>query len=245
MRSGGLRLGAVSALWYAIAFNIAFFVQELFLVVPKALTPGLSPVLYHNNHSWSGEHPIADLLQGTGAVATMVLGLVALLLLRRGSWLVGGRLAIGWLAYHGFYMALPQFMLGAFISANDIGQAMGWLGLGEAARLAIAGVALAAAVGIGRLLAPEFARVGRIWTVAGWPALVGSLLVIPFRVPRDPIEVAIVPLMVLLAGVPWLLLFGRRRGEWMVGIPGLAAPLLLLGALLALFQLVLRPGIAF
>ena len=245
MRSGGLRLGAVSALWYAIAFNIAFFVQELFLVVPKALTPGLSPVLYHNNHLWSGDHPIAELLQGTGAVATLVLGLVALIWLRRGSWLVGGRLAIGWLAYHGFYMALPQFVLGAFVSANDIGQAMGWLGLGEAARLAIAAVAVAAAVGIGRLLAPEFSRVGRIWTVAGWPALVGTLLVMPFRVPRDPVEVGIVPLMVLLAGIPWLLLFGRRRGEWMVGIPGLAAPLLLLVALLLLFQLVLRPGIAF
>ena len=37
------RLIADSALLYALAFNLVFFVQELFLVVPKALTPGLRP----------------------------------------------------------------------------------------------------------------------------------------------------------------------------------------------------------
>ncbi len=43
-----------SALLCAFAFNLIFFIQELFLVVPKALTPGLRPTLFHNNHHWTG-----------------------------------------------------------------------------------------------------------------------------------------------------------------------------------------------
>jgi hypothetical protein len=50
-----------SALLYALAFNLTFFIQELFLVLPKALTPGLRPTLFHNNHSWEGENPLANL----------------------------------------------------------------------------------------------------------------------------------------------------------------------------------------
>src|SRR3546814_11139599 len=53
-----------SALIYTLAFNLVFFTQELFLVVPKALTPGLRPTLYHNNHGWEGDHPLASLFQG-------------------------------------------------------------------------------------------------------------------------------------------------------------------------------------
>jgi hypothetical protein len=58
-----------SALLYALAFNLTFFIQELFLVLPKALTPGLRPTLFHNNHTWQGDNPLANLLQGTGALA--------------------------------------------------------------------------------------------------------------------------------------------------------------------------------
>src|SRR5262245_15805300 len=53
------RLTAASALTYALAFNLVFFLQELALVVPKALTPGLTATLYHNNHNWEGENPLA------------------------------------------------------------------------------------------------------------------------------------------------------------------------------------------
>src|SRR5262245_25411231 len=55
-----------SALLYVLAFNLTFFIQELFLVLPKALTPGLHPTLFHNNHQWEGVHPLANLFQGTG-----------------------------------------------------------------------------------------------------------------------------------------------------------------------------------
>src|SRR5262245_17447751 len=70
-----------STLLCALSFNLTFFWQELWLVIPKALVPGLHPVLYHNNHDWSGHVVVADLLQGTGAVATFVLGLSFLTLL--------------------------------------------------------------------------------------------------------------------------------------------------------------------
>src|SRR3546814_15645680 len=58
-----------SALIYTLAFNLVFFTQELFLVVPKALTPGLRPTLYHNNHGWEGDPPLASLFTGPGALA--------------------------------------------------------------------------------------------------------------------------------------------------------------------------------
>lgn len=54
-----------SAVVYALSYNLIFFIQELFLVVPKALTSGLRPTLFHNNHTWSGDNPVAALLQGT------------------------------------------------------------------------------------------------------------------------------------------------------------------------------------
>src|SRR5271168_1624654 len=40
------KLTVNSALLYALAFNLTFFIQELFLVLPKALTPGLRPTLF-------------------------------------------------------------------------------------------------------------------------------------------------------------------------------------------------------
>jgi hypothetical protein len=41
------KLTVTSALLYTLAFNLIFFIQELFLVLPKALTPGLRPTLFH------------------------------------------------------------------------------------------------------------------------------------------------------------------------------------------------------
>lgn len=66
-----------SVLLCALAFNITFLWQELWPVIPKALTPGLHPILYHNHHSWTGHAPVEELLQGTGAVATLASGVLA------------------------------------------------------------------------------------------------------------------------------------------------------------------------
>ena len=63
------KLAVNSASFYTLAFSLIFFVQELFLVVPRALTPRPPPTLFHNNHQWDGDNPLAALLQGTGALA--------------------------------------------------------------------------------------------------------------------------------------------------------------------------------
>jgi hypothetical protein len=46
-------MNMASLLLCALAFNLTFFWQELWLVIPKALTPGPHPVLYHNDHGWT------------------------------------------------------------------------------------------------------------------------------------------------------------------------------------------------
>src|SRR5581483_5666840 len=100
--SFGWRLGASSALFCTLAFNLTFFLQELFLVIPKALTPGLHPTLFHNNHSWTGNNPAVGLLQGTGALADLASGVVfAVLLAGSTDGRATLRLFLFWMAYHG------------------------------------------------------------------------------------------------------------------------------------------------
>jgi hypothetical protein len=116
-----------SALLYTLAFNLTFFIQELFLVVPKALTPGLRPTLYHNNHLWLGENPLAHLLQGTGALAIFISAILCTLLLkgdRIRSTTV--RLFLLWMAFSGFFQALPQVVIGAFVDNNHVGMALNY-----------------------------------------------------------------------------------------------------------------------
>src|SRR5690606_31595501 len=122
-------LPVCSALLYTLAFNLIFFIQELFLVVPKALTPGLRPTLFHNNHGWEGDHSLASLFQGTGALATLIVGLGCTLLLRRGHGGPALRLFLFWMAFAGIFMALPQVVIGAISPASDVGMAMEYLQL--------------------------------------------------------------------------------------------------------------------
>ena len=49
-----------SMLAFVLAFNLTFFIQELFLVLPKSMAPGLTATLFHNNHDWTGSNPIAE-----------------------------------------------------------------------------------------------------------------------------------------------------------------------------------------
>lgn len=254
----------VSALLYALAFDLAFFIQELFLVLPKALTPGLRPTLFHNNHSWQGEHPLAPLFQGTGAVATLVTGLACALWLRgrrRGSATV--RLFAFWMTYAGVYMALPQVVVGALSPLSDLGMAMGYLQLGPGARAAAALVALAAfPLAALWLLHPlldlaqaedhvenPLGRTRFVFRMVTLPALAALPLIVAFRIPRDWIEVLVVPVAVTAAGVPWLQAAAWRARDaapsrvpavWSARGPAAAVFLLLL-----VFQTVLRPGVRF
>lgn len=262
--AGTWRIAAASALFYTLAFNLTFFIQELFLVLPKALTPGLRPTLYHNNHTWEGTNPLASLFQGTGALATLTVGLLCLWGLRGPrSRSNGSRLFLFWMAYCGCFMALPQVVIGALSQGSDLGMAMGYLQLGEAARLGAGLLALALMPIVALQLcrpALELAatptqiagpgdRTRLVFRMVTLPALIGTALVIPFRVPRELLEVLLVPLLVILPGIPWI-----QAGAWRVhaarasgaaSTPSLAYLVAAVVMLLLVFQLVLRPGIRF
>ena len=40
-----------ASLYFALAFNLVYFVQEFFLAWPKSLLPGVEGIVYHNNHN--------------------------------------------------------------------------------------------------------------------------------------------------------------------------------------------------
>jgi hypothetical protein len=231
-------LSITSALLYTLAFNITFFIQELFLVLPKALTPGLRPTLFHNNHRWDGDSPLTSLLQGTGALAIFLTGIGCALLLRRGpdrSPTI--RLFLIWMVYNGFLQSLPQVIIGAVVPENDVGMAMAYLHLGATAKTAAALLALAAIPWVGlRLTGPLLnlaqdpaqitgarARTRFVFQVATVPAMTAILLIIPFRIPRNWIEVVMVPIVVTVIGEQFWCAIGclctRRRSAPFAGVP--------------------------
>jgi hypothetical protein len=258
------RLLAQSSLLYTLAFNITFFIQELFLVLPKALTPGLQPTLYHNNHRWTGDHPLEALFQGTGALAIFLSGLLCAWLAGRGAGKTAGmRLFLIWMAFGGLFQSLPQVVVGAFEPRNDMGMAMNYLAMSDTAKLIAAFVALVAIAVTGlwitrpfletaedasRLASPA-RRAGYVFNAATLPALLAIPLIILFRIPREIGEVVAPPILVTLIGMAWV-----QANAWRVanarpsptsGTRAILLPFALAGVLLALFQLVLRPGIPF
>ncbi len=257
------RLIIASALFCTLAFNITFFLQELLLVIPKALVPGVHATLYHNNHGWTGSAPILPLLQGSGALADLASGILFFCLSTRlASRSTTARLLMVWMAFQGLYQGLSQFVIGALIPSNDVGMAMTWLGFGPGARMVIALLALAVMLwsgyGLARLMikmlgtatetGTSLARMEFVLRTATLPALLSVLLLIPYREPRNIVEVAILPLIVMVAG-----LLGTQGLAWLAPStkqtarpsPGLATPVIALLLVLVFFQLVLRPGIAF
>lgn len=81
LRYRGFALVINSAVLYALAFNLIFFIQELFLALGKRWL-GLRAVLYHNNHNWYGEHPMDDLAQGYGAVSIFITAIICFIIAR-------------------------------------------------------------------------------------------------------------------------------------------------------------------
>jgi len=248
---------AGSVLLCALAFNLIFFWQELWLVIPKALTPGLHPVLFHNNHEWSGYAADVELLQGSGAVATFALGLIFAAILATGARLgPTTRSFCFWLAFEGLSQAFTQLAIGLVMPGNDVGRALASLGVERPGHLLL-GAALVAALTIcGVMLAALFPgdSSGRVrasdasWTIL-MSAILSILLIIPFRVPRDPVETTLIPLIVNGIGAGWTILGFALAPSVAVGSspvrPRLAVPAISLLALLLVFQLILRPGIPF
>ena len=253
----GARAWLDSWLLAVLAFNLIFFLQELFLVLPKALVPGLHPILFHNNHDWSGSDPIAELLQGTGALAILLFGLAALATLRR--WPGGSatwRRGLAWFAFNGLFQSLPQLVIGAFIPANDVARALTWLGFGQTGRTLMAVLAIVAMAWAGRALvpvfrafAPEIRPVPLVLKLVTLPGLAAIPLIWLFRVPGGAQQVALVPVLMIVSGLIFVslgALWAKPPGR--SPRTGFASPLwsaALLLLLLLFFQLILRPGIPF
>jgi hypothetical protein len=253
----------VSALFCTLAFNLTFFVQELLLTLPKAFVPGVHVRLYHNNHNWTGEHPILPLLQGTGGVADLAVGLIfAALLPGAGAHSMTARLFLFWMAFQGLYQGLSQFAIGALVPGNDMGMAFGWLGLTPAAKMGMLALGLVGSVlagfWLGRRAIALLAttgetlnagpRMGFLFFAVVLPALIAGALLIPFRFPRNMIELTIFPTVLMLFGALWVVIGGAlspTAPRPAHPAPSLAVPLAALILVLLFFQFALRPGIAF
>ena len=246
-------LRAGSVVLCALAFNLTFFWQELWLVIPKALTPGLHPILYHNDQDWTGRAPTVELLEGTGALATLVSGLAfsaALAGLPRVS--VTWRLFLFWMAFQGMFQSLTQLAVGTLLPGNDVGRALAFLGVRTPARWALLALAVAAMAFAGAWLSrADTGGGGRRALVleVSLSAMFAIVLIVPFRLPRNVIEVALIPLLVNLIGAGWVALgatIGRREHGALNAEPcAVVGPTVTLCATLLVFQFVLRPGVAF
>lgn len=252
------RIALASTLLCALCFALTFFWQELWLVLPKAMTPGLDPTLYHNDHTWRGSDPIAELLQGTGALSTLAIGLTFLVILMRAHIAsVTMSLFFFWMAFQGLFQALTQVVIGTLLSGNDFGRALAYLGAEDAAKFALFVCAVGAMWFFGRILtrfyplarAPGAPRSRGFAFVIFIPALLSIGLIIPFRLPREIIEVVLIPVIVNVTGASWVIAGAIRARDagniTFTEIPRLAGPAVAVGSLLFFFQLVLRPGIEF
>jgi hypothetical protein len=258
------KLTIQSTLVCVCAFNLIFFVQELFLVLPKALTAGLRPTLFHNNHSWEGRNPLAKLFQGTGALATLAVAVsCAIWLKQRPPRSITTRLFVLWMIFHGCFEALPQFVIGAVLPQNDVGMAMEYFHLSQAAKAGTALIALCAIVAVAIALIGPFLelassteqvnsprkRMRFIFRGVILPALLAIPLVIPFRIPGAIDQVVIAPVIMTVTGIVWMqaaswCVRAAPRGESLTPYSLVWVITALLVQLLA-FQLVLRPGIHF
>ncbi len=253
------RLIWLSLIIYTLAFNLTFFIQELFLVVPKAFA-GLKPVLYHNNHDWNVSSPLAELLQGTGATAILLSGLIFAWAAKRGAGHTEAkRLFVLWMAYNGLFQSLPQFATASANPGNDVGRALDWFALPATGEMVVTVIGIAAIITAGLFMTARFLELGpqmeggraRSWfafltTVI--PAVLAIPVLIIFRVPREWEEVIIPTIAVPLIGLIWV-----QTNAWRTPVgprpvqpsSNLAVPLALVFALLVFFQVVLRPGVPF
>lgn len=252
-----------SAVLYALAFNIIFFWQELFLVLGKKVL-GLEAYLYHNNHTWDGDHPMASLMQGSGALAIFVVGLICLGVLHfmpntKSIW----RLFVLWLAFHGLIQSIPQVAIAFLDPGTDVGEALvGYLQLSQALLISLALMSIAATAWLSswfsRLLL-SFAplavdlnhpkvKLKYIRLIAVGAALMGSILVVPFRI--LPLSQAITPFVIFVCSIPWTwsaaaISKPARSTSGDINEKIKWIPIVSLVLLLIFFRVVLAPGLVF
>lgn len=250
-----------SAVLYTLAFNIIYFLQEVFLVIGKKAL-GLKAFLYHNDHNWIGEHPKMLLMQGLGALAIFFIGLISLFIYKhisdaKGVW----RLFLLWMAFQGLVQSIPQIMVSAIDPGTDVGEALlGYLEL-DSSLLVLFGIVSAIAMAlIGIYFSKLFLRFGAIdhgkpgaklkyiRFIAVGAALVGSILVVPFKI--LPMRHAIAPFMVFAFSIPWVWSSAARDVTIRPVLNEIdkkvyKLPIVFLILLLLFFHLVLAPGVEF
>ena len=206
-----------ASLYFALAFNLIYFVQEFFLAWPKSLLPGVDAVVYHNNHNWSGDHPDVILYQGAGALAIIVLGaLLTAIGTLLGKRLRGAHPIIWWSACMGLALGLIQISIAAMHPDNDVGQAFEFLGLATEVRQLLAFLNVTAVIAFGTYfvrpllaMAPAGAlttprsRVLYTLKFAVVPLVAGTLIAWANRAP--PIGHLTMPLFSGLFILPWTL----------------------------------------
>jgi hypothetical protein len=251
-----------SAVLYALAFNLIFFLQELFLVLGKKAL-GLKAFLYHNDHTWIGEHSMTSLMQGSGALAIFLIGLISLVIFRFINSKSILKLFVLWLAFHGLIQSIPQVMVAYFDQGTDVGEALvGYLNLSQPFLIILALMSMSATVVIsiwfsGQLL--EFISINvdfnnakvkfkYIRFIAVGAALMGSMLVIPFRIP--PLSQVISPFIVIVFSIPWIWSAAAMKKPIVpmssrINEKTYWSPIVFLVLLLVFFRLILAPGLEF
>ncbi len=250
-----------SAVLYALAFNLIFFIQELFLALGKRWL-GLKAMLYHNNHNWEGSHPMESLAQGYGAAAIFVTGLICIILANRkrqsAHWT---HLFLLWFAFQGLVQSIPQFIAAKVATDTDTGQAFTYLGIGEGLGfvISIAGIIAMLYTGVlfskyllrlapsNELINTASGRFGYLFRIAVLASVVGAILIIPFRI--MPWDRALAPVMVTLISIPMVFAHAWKAKisttiNSDVNKKLFIVPIVLLLALLLIFQLILAKGVA-
>ena len=245
---------------FALAFNLIYFIHELALVVAGAWL-GNDPILFHNNmHFTNMSLPMQNLAFTAGPVAVFVAGLLGLasyFMVRQSNSIFS--VFVFWFAYHGLWLFLGQLPEMAFSSHNDFARGLAVFNLGQPIRLlltvcGIAGLILLGLFATKPLLATaltnnEVVTAGsrrKLIVQSGiLPWLLGSILIIPFRL--SPVERIILP---FFGGVPLILTLlnaGRSKNIFAAN-PSLNKKIswggiMALFAVFCFFRFVLAPGV--
>jgi hypothetical protein len=209
-----------SAMAYALAFNLVFFIQELFLALGKKWL-GLKGILFHNNHNWEGSHPQDMLAQGYGAAAIFIVAILSFVVLLNTKPQNRIYLFLLWFTYQGFAQSLPQFLTAMFAPDTDTGQAYNYLGIGPVAGAVITIGSTLALIMMGMffsklflqlappvLLLNAYSRNKYLLYAILLAALLGVLMIIPFRI--MPWSRAMAPVEVTIISIPVIWLNGWR-----------------------------------
>ena len=139
-----------AAIFFALTFNIIYFLHELALVVAGAGL-GNDPILLHNNmHFLNLTQPAQNLAFAAGPVAALLAGLLGLTvycMIRPSQRLF--KLFLFWLSYNGLWLFLAQLPEIAFANHGDLARGLAIFNLSQPLRIAGALLGVAGLIGLG------------------------------------------------------------------------------------------------